>query len=151
MLGCGGAARTKTIRINSKEIPKAYFALPIQNPKILSPFGKRKRSYHTGIDLRGARGKGDKVYAARSGKVIQAGRMSGYGKVVTLRHADGYKTRYAHLKKIYVKVGQRIKLSQDIGLTGNSGRSSGPHLHFEVISPSGRFINPQFIFKKKKP
>ncbi len=90
----------------------------------------RKMKFHHGIDL-GVRPR-TPVYAARSGKVIRAGWYGGYGNLVVIKHDDDYITRYGHLSKIRVKVGQRVTPQQIIGLSGSSGHATGPHLHFEI-------------------
>jgi murein DD-endopeptidase MepM/ murein hydrolase activator NlpD len=72
------------------------------------------------------------VRAADAGKVVFSGRQNGYGKVVIVRHAKGYETLYAHLQRSYVKAGQTVRSGQRIAKVGSSGRSTGPHLHFEV-------------------
>ena len=115
-------------------------ALPIGEPakgaKISSRFGSRidpfngRMAMHAGIDFRAKTG--TPVYATGRGVVVKAGRSGGYGKIVEIRHRDGYITRYAHLSKIRVKVGQRVESGKVIGNVGSTGRSTGPHLHYEV-------------------
>jgi murein DD-endopeptidase MepM/ murein hydrolase activator NlpD len=88
--------------------------------------------YHLGVDI--ANNTGTPVYAADDGYVMLAGLDTwGYGLQIVLNHGNGYKTRYAHLSKILVKGGQIVKRGEKIGLVGSTGRSTGPHLHFEVI------------------
>ena len=84
---------------------------------------------------------GTAVVASNAGVVTKAGWGSGYGYVVYIRHADGRETRYAHLSKVLVKAGQTVSQGQRIALSGNSGRSTGPHLHFE-IRINGVAVNP---------
>ncbi|AEG62071.1 Peptidase M23 [Desulforamulus ruminis DSM 2154] len=98
---------------------------------ILSPFGMRSGRMHTGIDL--ARGYGSPIQAAQSGKVIRAGWYGGYGNCVDISHGNGLVTRYGHMSSISVKVGQTVQKGSIIGKVGSTGRSTGPHLHFEVI------------------
>ncbi|SHE99485.1 peptidoglycan DD-metalloendopeptidase family protein [Desulforamulus putei] len=98
---------------------------------ILSPFGMRNGRMHTGVDL--ARPYGSPVGAYNAGRVIRAGWYGGYGKCVDISHGNGIVTRYAHLSSINVSVGQTVERGQNIGRVGSTGRSSGPHLHFEVI------------------
>ena len=110
-----------------------------------SGFGKRtdpfkgKKSYHRGVDFAGKRGAD--VVAVASGVVTRAKKVSGYGNVVEIRHADGYSTLYAHNKKNLVKDGDVVSKGQTIALLGSTGRSSGPHVHFEVHR-NGKIVNP---------
>jgi murein DD-endopeptidase MepM/ murein hydrolase activator NlpD len=69
--------------------------------------------------------------------------MSGYGRLVEIRHNDGFTTRYAHLKKMDVKLHQKVHRGQAIGRVGQSGRATTPHLHFEILTPKFRFKNPK--------
>jgi murein DD-endopeptidase MepM/ murein hydrolase activator NlpD len=95
----------------------------------IDPFTKR-RAYHAGIDI--ANRIGTPVHASQSGKVIFAGYKGNYGKTVNLSHQQGYSTVYGHLDKILVKKGQVVRQGDKIGTVGNTGRSTGPHLHFEI-------------------
>lgn len=106
---------------------------------IVSAFGPRWGRMHEGVDLGAAYG--SPVVAADSGKVIRAGWYGNYGKCVDISHGNGIVTRYAHLSKIKVKVGQQVKRNQVIGNVGTTGRTTGPHLHFEV-RVNGRPVNP---------
>lgn len=94
--------------------------------------GRKYSGPHKGIDLGNRKGTRTKIYATRKGKVNYVGYKNGYGRVVHINHGDGYETRYAHLNKYYVKKGQWVDQGQIIGKMGNTGRSTGPHLHFEV-------------------
>lgn len=94
---------------------------------------------HEGIDFRAATG--TRVYASKTGRVTYAARKNGYGKIVNIQHDDDFSTSYAHLSRIYVSVGDIIRQGQVIGLTGNTGLSTGPHLHFE-IRYKGKSENP---------
>lgn len=95
----------------------------------LDPF-TRMRAYHAGIDI--AAKTGTPVAAAQQGRVTFAGYRGNYGKTVILSHPDGYSTLYAHLDRISVKRGQAVGRGRQVGTVGNTGRSTGPHLHFEV-------------------
>jgi len=107
------------------------------------PFSGRRRM-HGGIDIAGPVGL--KIYATGDGIVINAENSKyGYGKEVIIDHGFGYITRYAHLHNILVEPGQRVKRGTNIGNLGNSGRSTGPHLHYEVIY-QGRCQNPFYFF-----
>jgi len=95
-----------------------------------NPFGGRGYEYHEGQDIDAAYG--TPVMVAASGKVTIAGWQRGYGNVVYIDHGSGLSTRYGHLSKIDVSVGQAVMRGQTIGLVGSTGRSTGPHLHYEV-------------------
>jgi murein DD-endopeptidase MepM/ murein hydrolase activator NlpD len=98
-------------------------------------------SGHSGIDI--ANSRGTPIYAADGGYVVAAGRDTwGYGNQVVIDHGNGFKTRYAHLERILVKAGQSVSKNDKIATMGNTGRSTGPHLHFEVIR-NDVFRNPQ--------
>jgi murein DD-endopeptidase MepM/ murein hydrolase activator NlpD len=105
-----------------------------------NPFGGRTYEFHEGIDIGGERG--DKVIAAGSGRVIKAGWQGGYGNLIEIDHGNGLTTRYGHLMKIEVEVGDFVSKGQQIGLVGSTGRSTGPHLHFE-LRLNDKAINPR--------
>lgn len=106
---------------------------------ITSPFGYRGREFHTGIDI--ATASGTPVGAAASGRVTFAGWDGGYGNCVIVDHGDGLATRYAHLSRIDVSNGEQVGRGEVIGNVGATGRATGPHLHFEVIS-NGSVTSP---------
>jgi murein DD-endopeptidase MepM/ murein hydrolase activator NlpD len=95
-----------------------------------NPFGGRRFEYHEGQDIDAAYG--TPVQVTASGKVTIAGRQRGYGNVVYVDHGNGLSTRYGHLSRIDVRVGDAVMRGQTIGLVGSTGRSTGPHLHYEV-------------------
>ncbi len=113
---------------------------------VTSAFGKRispftgKLQMHEGLDI--AARPGTPVKASADGVVIYSGWKSDYGKLVTIDHGYGYRTRYGHLSRIYVKNGQRVKRGDTIGAVGSTGRSTGPHLHYEV-KVRGLPVNPK--------
>jgi murein DD-endopeptidase MepM/ murein hydrolase activator NlpD len=102
------------------------------------PFTK-KRAYHTGVDF--ANRIGTSVHASQLGRVLFCGYKGNYGKTVIVVHPQGYETLYAHLDKIMVKKGQAVNQGEKIATVGNSGRSTGPHLHFEVHQ-NGKLVDP---------
>jgi len=104
-----------------------------------SPFG-RGGDFHNGVDIKAPLG--SPVYAAGAGRVVEAGTMAGYGFIVVIAHDYGLETAYAHLKKIEVKAGQEVKRGQIIAQSGNSGRTTGAHLHYEVRA-GGTPVNPR--------
>ncbi len=108
---------------------------------------KHEKLFHAGIDIASAYG--SPVYAAMDGVVTKVTRESAtYGIRIELRHAHDYKTSYSHLSKVLVKKGQRLKQGRPIALMGNTGRSTGPHLHFEILY-KGKFINPLRFLKRQ--
>jgi murein DD-endopeptidase MepM/ murein hydrolase activator NlpD len=128
------------------------FLSPLKNSRQTSGFGTRKNpfnarrmEFHKGIDM-GCH-PGTKVYSSRSGRVIFAGYEDGYGRLVIVEHEFGYRSYYGHLSKTLVKPGQLVKPGEMIALSGNTGRSTGPHLHFE-IRKNGRALNPMTFLKK---
>ncbi|MDN5937248.1 MAG: M23 family metallopeptidase [Salinisphaera sp.] len=104
----------------------------------VDPFTGR-RGFHEGIDF--AAPLGSKVLAAAAGVVSFAGHMQGYGNLVEINHGNGYVTRYGHCKKILVHVGQRVDKGEVVAKVGSTGRSTGPHVHFEVRR-NGKVVNP---------
>lgn len=126
-------------------VPPTYIK-PVSGGRQTSGFGYRNRpnvagatANHKGVDW--AVPTGTKVVAACDGTVIKAGWGGGYGYVVCIRHDDGRETRYAHLSKVLVSVGQRVSQGERIALSGSTGASTGPHLHFEILI-NGKQVNP---------
>mgnify|MGYP003288884337 CR=1 FL=1 len=110
-------------------------------------FGPRRGRRHQGVDL--PLKTGDPIYAAFTGKVRFAKYMSGFGNLIIIRHENGIETFYAHLSKMHVKVGDWVNAGDVIGLGGSTGRSTGPHLHFETRF-LGQAINPALLFDFEK-
>ncbi|MDA5555649.1 M23 family metallopeptidase [Shimia sp. MMG029] len=129
-------------RIAAETVP---FANPVQSAfRYTSGFGMRWGRMHKGTDF--AARYGTPIHSTADGVVVHAGWQSGYGRLVKIRHEHGIETRYAHLAKIRVKVGQRVSRGDRIGDMGNSGRSTGTHLHYEV-RVNGRAVNPMTFIK----
>jgi murein DD-endopeptidase MepM/ murein hydrolase activator NlpD len=126
---------------------------PMENFQLSSGFGWRidpitgKKAFHPGLDF--ATHRGNAVLAAAHGTVIQSGYEKGYGLSIILEHANGIKTRYAHLSKAFVKAGDIIKAGQKIGAAGSTGRSTGTHLHFEVLRHNHPLDPERFLFSEK--
>ena len=140
------------------ELPDSFcvdlrgFAMPTTNTKITDIFGyrPRRRRVHNGIDIKVY--VGDTIRSAFDGKVRivkNQGRRRGYGKYVVIRHNNGIETLYGHLSKCLVTEGQNVKAGQPIALGGNTGRSSGSHLHFETLL-AGKNLNPALMFDFEK-
>lgn len=129
-------------------VPPTYVK-PISGGRMSSGFGRRNApkkgasSYHKGVDW--AVPTGTAVVASCGGTVVKAGWSSGYGYCVYINHPDGRQTRYAHLSKVLVSVGQNVSQGQRIALSGNTGVSTGPHLHFEMLI-NGTQVNPLNYF-----
>ena len=126
---------------------KKLECFPTISHTVTSTYGKRasRGDFHTGIDLAGRYG--DNIYAFKSGTIekVQYSNVS-YGNMVLIKHADGSKTRYAHMSSINVKRGQKVGCGETIGYMGSTGNSTGVHLHFEIII-NGKTVNPySYIF-----
>lgn len=139
------------LRIAARRTP---LLLPLKSTfRLSSPFGMRRDpingrySLHPGDDM--AAPKGTPVYATADGVIAYAGWAGGYGRLIRIRHAMGFQTRYGHLSKIRVKIGQRVSQGQRIGDMGSSGHSTGPHVHYEV-RVNGRPVNPMKYIKAAK-
>lgn len=124
---------------------KAPFALPVKNAfRYTSGYGMRWGRMHQGTDF--AAPQGTPIYSTADGVVTHAGWLSGYGRLIKIKHAFGIETRYAHLSQIRVNVGQRVSRGDRIGDMGNSGRSTGTHLHYEV-RVGDKSVNPMIYIK----
>ena len=143
--------RVKTARAQIVRLTRAISSVPVRKPvdgdiDPASGFGVRVDPFtsspamHTGLDLHGETG--DIVRATADGKVTAAGWSGGYGRVVDIDHGNGLSTRYGHLSSIDVRVGQSVRNGQIIGKVGSTGRSTGPHLHYET-RVRGEAVDPQ--------
>jgi murein DD-endopeptidase MepM/ murein hydrolase activator NlpD len=121
-------------------------AAPVSGATMSSNFGSRtdpflgSLAFHAGIDFRAPTGRA--VTATAAGKVVTAGRAGGYGNLVEIDHGRGITTRYAHLSRIEVKVGEQVASGEVVGRVGSTGRSTGPHLHYET-RVDGTAVNPK--------
>jgi murein DD-endopeptidase MepM/ murein hydrolase activator NlpD len=143
--------RVNVARAQIDRYAHTLLAVPVRKPIIgevdmSSPFGTRtdpflgRPAIHTGIDLRGETG--EPVRATATGRVTIAGREGGYGNMVEINHGNGLASRYGHLSQIGVKVGQFVRIGETIGRIGSTGRSTGPHLHYET-RVNGEAVDPQ--------
>jgi murein DD-endopeptidase MepM/ murein hydrolase activator NlpD len=118
---------------------------PIAEGWLSSRYGKRndpftgKQDFHKGLDFAGK--KGSEVIVVGDGVVSWAGKRTGYGNLIEVNHGNGYITRYGHNERHLVEVGEKVKKGQQIALMGSTGRSTGPHVHFEVLQ-NGKTVNP---------
>jgi murein DD-endopeptidase MepM/ murein hydrolase activator NlpD len=143
--------RINLARAHVDRLTRTLSTLPLRRPlageiEPASGFGVRTDPFtrspamHTGLDLQAETG--DPVRATASGTVTSAGWSGGYGKVIDIDHGNGFTTRYGHLSSIDVQVGQSVKMGQVIGKVGSTGRSTGPHLHYET-RVAGEAVDPQ--------
>ncbi|MPL80073.1 hypothetical protein SDC9_25964 [bioreactor metagenome] len=135
-----------SLNLSTSELCDYPMIFPIKKPeRISSGFGMRYhpiyrvRTYHTGIDIPGA--KGTPVYATGNGIVIRKGYCSGYGNYIEIQHTDGFRSFYAHLSRTMVNVGDSVKIARQIACVGNTGITTGSHLHYEVRRGK-RYLNP---------
>ena len=133
-------------RLQKEVIPSGW---PINSGYITSGYGARAdpfeggHEFHPGVDFAGQ--EGSPVLAVGAGIVSDLGQRGGYGNMIEINHGNGYVTRYGHNAKFLVHVGDRVSRGQPIALMGSTGRSTGPHVHFEVLF-DGHVVNPaQFI------
>ncbi len=119
-------------RTTSRQLPAGSPSMrwPLAGGTVTSLFGPRGRRFHDGIDI--AAPIGAAVRAAASGEVVYNGVLSGYGNVIIIKHTSGYSTVYAHNHRHFVKKGQRVRRGERIAAVGETGRATGPNLHFEV-------------------
>ncbi len=119
---------------------------PVHSGYLSSAFGVRTDPFtgepaiHQGVDFAGD--EGSPIVATAGGIVTWSGERFGYGRMVEIEHAGGYRTRYAHAKAVNVQIGQLVDKGQQVAVLGNTGRSTGPHVHYEVLK-NGKQINPQ--------
>lgn len=141
----GILARLDELNLYRLAAEKAPFSIPLRTAfRYTSGFGPRWGRMHNGTDFAGAHG--SPILATADGVVIHSDWLSGYGRLVKIQHEFGIETRYAHLSKIYVSEGQRVSRGDRIGDMGNSGNSTGTHLHYEVRI-DGRPIDPMTYIK----
>ncbi|MBM3214169.1 M23 family metallopeptidase [Candidatus Poribacteria bacterium] len=142
--------RTNAVAVGRNRTRAERFASPAPGP-ISSGYGYRTHpisgrwTMHKGVDY--ATGSGYPIRAARSGTVSYAGRLGGYGNLVVVDHESGYSTRYAHASRILVKRGQKVKQGARIALVGDTGYTTGPHLHFEVWR-DGKSLDPVSVLRR---
>jgi murein DD-endopeptidase MepM/ murein hydrolase activator NlpD len=143
--------RVNFARADADQLANTLLTVPVRKPVAgeideTSPFGIRmdpfvhEAAMHTGIDFRGEIG--EPIHATAAGTVSIAGWEGGYGKMVEIDHGNGLATRYGHLSEIDVAVGDKIRIGQVVGLLGSTGRSTGPHIHYET-RVNGEAVNPQ--------
>jgi len=133
------------MRMTAEEISGYPVIFPVRQSVISSAFGMRRhpvykvRKFHTGIDI--AKAKGTPVYATGDGVVVRRGYDAGYGNFVEIEHSSGFRSFYAHLGEVTVRRGDTVAMAAPIARVGNTGITTGSHLHYEVRK-NGRFLEP---------
>ena len=134
-------ATSDTYKLDLKKLENSRWAYPLPGAKVISPYGGKRR--HAGVDLKTKAN--DEIVAAFDGEVTRSGKFYGYGNCIVIKHSWGLETLYGHQSKNLVKVGDKVKAGQVIGLTGRTGRATTEHLHFETTF-RGRRFNPNILF-----
>ncbi len=152
-----GKPNTKIAKGKKKNVPKNrdqnvpenmrdYFSWPLQAP-LSSLYGPRGGRFHDGIDIDGE--SGDPVVAAASGTVVYSDKLGGYGRLVVVRHDNGYFSAYAHNKKNLVEKGKKVQKGDLIAYVGDSGSTTGDHLHFEIRDQNGTYDPLDFLPRER--
>ncbi len=128
--GAGTVLNVATYSPPPVSLKKGSFIWPVNSRKVISSYGTREGRQDKGIDI--AASQRSRIVASQSGTVVYAGTLSGYGKVIIIDHNNGYSTVYAHNSRNLVEVDEQVRQGQVIGLVGSTGRSTGPHLYFEI-------------------
>ena len=132
---------TNTFELDLEKIESKAWAYPLPGAHVISPYGGARR--HSGVDIKTC--PNDEIVAAFDGVVVASGPYYGYGNCIRIKHAYGLETLYSHQSKNMVKVGQKVKAGEVIGLTGRTGRATTEHLHFEM-SFNGKRLDPAIVF-----
>ena len=135
--------KNATFKLDLSKMEKEHWSYPLPDARVISPYGRRGGKTHSGVDIKTK--PNDEVLAASDGEVVQSGPYFAYGNYIVIRHAYGFSTCYSHQSKNIVKKGQKVKAGQVIGYTGQTGRATTPHLHFELRFKN-RAINPGVFF-----
>ena len=141
--------------LSQRELQDSTFVAgrPVKKGWMSSHYGRRidpfsgSAAWHSGVDFAGK--PGSEIVAVAAGVVVESGERSGYGDMVEINHGSGFRTRYAHNKENIVKAGDVVEKGQVIALMGNSGRSTGPHVHFEVYK-NGRAVDPSSYINRTR-
>ena len=137
-------ANATTIKWNLADMKPSQWSYPLLGAHVISPYGNKRGSHtHAGVDIKTKAN--DNVRAAFDGEVIESAYSGGYGNCIRIRHGNDLVTLYGHQSKNLVKVGQKVKAGQVIGLAGRTGRATTEHVHFEIFF-CGRRYNPNILF-----
>lgn len=135
--------KNSTLKLDLGKMEREHWSYPLPDARVISPYGRRGGKTHSGVDIKTK--PNDEVLAAFDGVVVQSGPYFAYGNYIVIRHAYGFSTCYSHQSKNLVTKGQKVKAGQVIGYTGQTGRATTPHLHFELRFKN-RAINPGLFF-----
>ena len=139
--------RWETLQRTVRHLP---LISPVDQYYVASRFGRRRDpinkrwAVHKGLDLAGPAGQ--KIRSPADGRIVYAGNKGLFGRFIEIDHGAGIRTRYGHLRRVLVKRGQRVIHGQEIGILGSSGRSTGPHVHYEILV-DGKQVNPAKFLK----
>lgn len=139
-----GVIKKEAKKRKSQDV-KLRFIWPVKTKSVSSKLGRRWGRNHDGVDIRAPRN--TPIYAAESGEVVHSGWMRGYGRIMIIRHKGNYFTAYAHMNKVFVKKGQKVKRGQRVAAVGKTGKVTGYHLHFEVHHGT-KLIDPLSVLPK---
>jgi murein DD-endopeptidase MepM/ murein hydrolase activator NlpD len=148
LLVCAPVYAQPYARLNPALVSKNVFVYPVMGPRLSSDFGVRAHPimkvtrHHHGVDL--AAPAGSLIRSIAGGQVIYADPHGGYGRFIVVRHANGLSSHYGHCQQVNVRIGQKVNAGDILGTVGSSGRSTGPHLHFEVRR-EGKPLDPNEI------
>lgn len=131
------------MKLNLADMSPTEWCYPLPGAKVISPYGRRGGRRHTGVDIKTKAN--DEIHAAFDGTVTMAQRYFAYGNYIKIKHDNGLETIYSHNSKNLVKVGDKVKAGQVIALTGQTGRATTPHLHFEC-HVNGQNFDPSYVF-----
>lgn len=135
--------KNATFKLDLGKMEKEHWSYPLPDAHVISPYGRRGGKTHSGVDIKTK--PNDEVLAAFDGVVVQSGPYFAYGNYIVIRHAYGFSTCYSHQSRNIVTKGQKVKAGEVIGYTGQTGRATTPHLHFELRFKN-RAINPSVFF-----
>ncbi len=135
--------KNATFKLDLDKMEKEHWSYPLPDAHVISPYGRRGGKTHSGVDIKTK--PNDEVLAAFDGVVVQSGPYFAYGNYIVIRHAYGFSTCYSHQSRNIVTKGQKVKAGEVIGYTGQTGRATTPHLHFELRFKN-RAINPSVFF-----
>ena len=152
-LGPVSRGSTSSLAHSARSLSTSHqtFAPPLKTFRVGSPYGRRGKKFHEGVDLVDSPKGGEPVLASMEGVVEKVSHRGSYGRMILLSHGKKGFTRYAHLKKTLVREGQTVQQGETIGFVGKSGRATGYHLHFEILTAEQKTVDPMpYLFPEDK-